>query len=101
MIYKSDGCFECESSFCSCSMKEDNEDYNECMEILSGDYVECVSSCEPGDLDCFVECNRKLAEKEKNCPCNEGCPAGCPCSNYQCSGQTTQPPITTSQPSCP
>ena len=55
----------------------------------------CVVLCEVGDNACFQTCAREYAENLKNCPCQENCPTGCPCPDYQCPATTTGPSTTT------
>ena len=44
-------------------------------------------------------CHRTYDEDIKDCPCQSGCPSGCPCPNYPCTETTISPDITTpSQP---
>ena len=45
--------------------------------------MNCVNSCN-NDSICSAVCNRQYDENIKNCPCNEGCPLGCPCPIYLC-----------------
>ena len=38
---------------------------------------------------CLSDCNRIYDENYKDCPCQENCPGGCPCPNFECTfGQT-------------
>ena len=55
----------------------------------------CVVLCEVGDNVCFQSCAREYSENLKNCPCQENCPTGCPCPEYQCPTKTTGPSNTT------
>ena len=54
----------------------------------------CIVRCQIGDNTCFGKCKREYDENLQNCPCQERCPLGCPCPNYQCP-ETTTGPITT------
>ena len=38
--------------------------------------------------ECEVECQNRFKEEYANCPCQANCPAGCPCSDYQCANST-------------
>ena len=64
-------------------------------EKLKSTSSQCVVFCEVGDNACFQNCAREYAENLKNCPCQEKCPTGCPCPNYQCPATTTVPSTTT------
>ena len=33
-----------------------------------------------------MRCELHFNEQVKQCPCNDGCPTGCPCPNYDCDG---------------
>ena len=37
-----------------------------------------------GDVDCLGDCASEYQENLEKCPCQSGCPNGCPCPNYQC-----------------
>ena len=59
-------------------------------------YHKCVYSCHPDDIDCFTQCSRNYHQDIQTCPCQSGCPNGCPCPVYQCpTTTTTSPEITT------
>ena len=45
--------------------------------------------CEVGDEACFQNCAREYDKNLENCPCQEKCPTGCPCPDYQCPTRTT------------
>ena len=44
----------------------------------------CPVQCPAGDNTCFEDCSRDYNENLKKCPCQEHCPGGCPCPDYQC-----------------
>ena len=56
-------------------------------------YRDCINFCISGDLICLAGCSRKLNFNLRGCPCQVGCPNGCPCKAYVC--PTTTPSITT------
>ena len=35
-------------------------------------------------MNCVAECARVYNESILDCPCNQFCPEGCPCPNYNC-----------------
>ena len=41
--------------------------------------------CQIGDNACVGKCAREYNENLQSCPCQQRCPLGCPCPNYQCS----------------
>ena len=113
------GCLNCPNPICGCADPENNEDYKACeayyhiiyrkgwplfyRKTLSHLYEKpnspfqskCVVLCEVGDNACFQSCAREYAENLKSCPCQEKCPTGCPCPDYQCPATTTGPSTTT------
>ena len=56
----------------------------QCNSGVSTDFVSCLSSCAPDNTTCSIECNRHYNEQVNECPCNGGCPNGCPCPVYEC-----------------
>ena len=50
---------------------------------------ECVTQCEVDDSVCLQVCAREYALNLKNCPCEENCPEGCPCKEYECPTRNT------------
>ena len=36
------------------------------------------------DPQCLSTCNRQYVQSLAQCPCQEGCPNGCPCPDYEC-----------------
>lgn len=79
--------------YCECT---DDSEANVCASQAEEDYYVCMSGCgilvEPS---CATDCNRQYSEQIYECPCNEGCPNGCPCPIYPC--PTTTPMLTTTQ----
>ena len=58
-------------------------------------YNACVVSCPTGDFACNGNCFREYTSNLELCPCQSGCPHGCPCDVYQCPGTTTSSSTTT------
>ena len=58
-------------------------------------YNACVVSCSTGDLTCNSNCLRDYTSNLELCPCQPGCPNGCPCDIYQCPETTTAVTSTT------
>ena len=56
--------------------------------------LDCIVSCDAGDVICLASCARQLDLNKELCPCQSDCPNGCPCPNYQCSESTTPRPTT-------
>ena len=52
-------------------------------------YNACVGSCQTADLLCVAACSRTYQENVQKCPCQSGCPNGCPCDQYICPTTTT------------
>ena len=82
------GCYKCESDFCQCKSPELNADFLKCEEHFELEYVDCASKCET-DISCLQLCSREFDKNMKSCPCQEGCPTGCPCPYYECSELTS------------
>merc|ERR1711935_785762 len=81
------GCEQCESDFCQsvqCRDPEANEDYITCENYYNKFYEDCVSSCPPLDYACVGVCTRENDQSIQGCPCQPGCPDGCPCPEYEC-----------------
>ena len=89
-----DGCSECDSPYCVCYGDGANEEKKECLDKLDQVYISCLINCEHDEV-CVSKCAREYNEGVSECPCNDGCPQGCPCPNYECSGETTTTPTTT------
>ena len=67
--------------------------------IFEQDYIVCLTTCPPADFDCINSCVREYQQKTETCPCQSGCPNGCPCPDYLCPATTTQVISTTLEPS--
>lgn len=52
-------------------------------------YNLCVLSCSTGDFACNGKCFREYTQNLELCPCQSGCPNGCPCEVYECPESTT------------
>ena len=61
-------------------------------------YSQCLLNCPVGEYDCMSTCVREYDEGIDSCPCNSGCPNGCPCPVYQCYSTTTDIPTTQTRP---
>ena len=72
----------------------------ECEELASIDLGDCIVNCN-GEQQCISVCLRAYDFQLFNCPCNEGCPSGCPCETYECPITTTISPTTTTTMSQP
>ena len=51
-------------------------------------YTECILTCSPSDPECLTSCSREYQINLETCPCRSGCPAGCPCPDYECPATT-------------
>ena len=87
------GCDECDSSYCKCHTDGDSQDKKECLDKLDLLYVTCIINCDYDEV-CVSNCVREHNQDVSKCPCNEGCPSGCPCPDYEC-GMTTEITTTT------
>ena len=65
-----------------CDSPENNPDYNQCLLHTNDFYASCVVQCLPEDLTCASDCSREYEQKLQDCPCQSGCPDGCPCPTY-------------------
>ena len=52
-------------------------------------YTGCIVICEPSDTNCVSQCSREYQQNLTKCPCQEKCPNGCPCPEYDCPITTT------------
>ena len=89
------GCENCPSSFCACQDVANSPDFISCKEKIEQEYSACILACEAGDFLCLAMCSRQLDEDMIQCPCQEGCPNGCPCQNYECETETTTEVLST------
>ena len=84
------GCFTCLNAICfpeECDSDDINVNYKKCLEDLQDVYGECTLDCyatQPFDPDCILDCSNSFVGDHDNCPCQTGCPKGCPCENYDC-----------------
>ena len=58
-------------------------------------YTACIISCPIEDVECIGECARTHHDNMLKCPCQEGCPSGCPCPDYECPSSDTTTVSTT------
>ena len=89
----SKGCFTCLNQICfpeACDSDEININYKKCLDDLQAVYGQCTLDCYPpvGAPDdiatCVVGCSDAFIDDHNNCPCQAGCPEGCPCDDYDC-----------------
>ena len=52
-----------------------------CKEKVQSAYLSCVEKCN-SNTDCISSCNREFDHLLNQCPCESGCPDGCPCPVY-------------------
>ena len=65
-------------------------------------YTKCLIDCLTADVIsnlCKSDCAREYQENLAQCPCQPGCPNGCPCPVYECPATTTHSSTTTIAPS--
>ena len=87
-----------------CNQPETNPERIECRAHFNNLYTECIINCPTADVICSSACSRELDENllkwsfwflclnfnfdyfktRKKCPCEIGCPNGCPCPEYNC-----------------
>ena len=68
-------------------MFSDTELGQQCEEAAGEGLLACYDTCDgPDDSICMSTCLRQYDQTMNNCPCNGGCPNGCPCPTYQCPG---------------
>ena len=53
-------------------------------QFYNKEYTSCTVNCPTNDFVCASECAREYDKNKQNCPCQPGCPDGCPCPIYQC-----------------
>ena len=85
------GCFTCLNEICfpeACDSDEININYKKCLDDLQDVYGQCTLDCYaaggPDVGTCVVACSDTFIDDHTNCPCQAGCPEGCPCGNYDC-----------------
>ncbi|CAG5104514.1 Oidioi.mRNA.OKI2018_I69.chr1.g1292.t1.cds [Oikopleura dioica] len=80
------GCSDCDNSVCTCRSPEiDNIDHRQCIKEANDHFTSCVGNCQYTERACYDQCYSLLVEESDKCPCNSGCPLGCPCeSGYSC-----------------
>ena len=66
-----------------------DEDLGRDCEVEAGHVLnECYKGCHD-DQYCITKCVRDYDYHTYHCPCDGGCPHGCPCPVYVCPGYTT------------
>ena len=67
----------------------------QCEEEAGDILTDCYTECHEDEY-CITQCVRDYDYNTYHCPCNGGCPDGCPCPVYDCPGYTTtQTTVTT------
>ena len=66
--------------------------------MFEEDYHVCIVDCPAADFTCHGICACDYQQNIEQCPCQAGCPDGCPCPIYQCSMTTSSPSMTTIKP---
>lgn len=80
----------CPNPICSCSSPQTSNPYfKQCVKEANQNFSNCTEICGPG-TKCYDECIDGFRAATNMCPCNDGCPKGCPCDN----GFICQPYIT-------
>ena len=77
------GCQDCSHPLCACYDQSSDQDFMFCSEYAELGYRKCTLDCQH-DISCYQKCEDQFQESLNNCPCNPGCPNGCPCENYEC-----------------
>ena len=75
---------------CVCGVPEENPDFIKCFEDVTSLFEECFLGCQ--NQDCLLGCKSIYESNLNQCPCQPGCPDGCPCPRYNCP-ETTRPSI--------
>ena len=60
----------------------------QCTEEAGLLLTDCVTDCHQDEY-CKAKCIRDYDYSNYHCPCNGGCPDGCPCPVYDCPDYTT------------
>ena len=87
------GCDDyCMDARCVCGIPEENVDFVRCFEEVTALFEECFLACP--NQECLLQCKAIYESNLNQCPCQLGCPDGCPCPHYSCP-HTTKPTTTT------
>ena len=65
------------------------------MDANGASLARCIYNCEDNG-DCESDCVSQFKGHTANCPCEENCPGGCPCDDYDCEDITPTVTSTTS-----
>ena len=80
----------------------ENENYQNCLNEISKELVECILLCDNKNDDEVSQCETKCLSNMKNghskCPCQTACSNGCPCESYDCLSEEPGPEMTTTKP---
>ena len=63
---------------------ENDPNFAACENQALDEYYACLGECVPPGPECLSNCNRIYDENFNNCPCQQNCPDGCPCPNFEC-----------------
>merc|ERR1719394_671364 len=78
------GCSGCENPTCSsCNDATNDNNLDACLSKNGKTLGQCIVECQ-NDSGCKSACVTNFENEYANCPCQENCPNGCPCDNYQC-----------------
>ena len=85
------GCQDCTADICNaCAVPEENDDHVKCFAELEQELFKCIQNC-GGNSSCVTLCSVQYSQDILNCPCEEGCPDGCPCPNFNCGDSESEP----------
>ena len=73
---------------------ENNQDWNRCIDDNSLTHGRCLYNCHNNE-QCEDDCLARFKTRQLECPCEENCAAGCPCSGFDCLAPTSVPESTT------
>ena len=63
-----DGCLDCPNPICECEGKEDDPQWNRCIDANSLTLGRCIHHCD-GDQSCENDCVNGFKMKQMDCPC--------------------------------
>lgn len=76
--------FLLERVWCQSVCSNNSDDFIKCSNDVGQLYDDCIGDCPRGDAVCLTKCARAYDQALVECPCQSGCPDGCPCPVYQC-----------------
>ena len=74
----------CATVNCSSCAEDFNPDADACRNESDVNLSACLTACDLDDTSCRSACNREYTDALSQCPCQENCPHGCPCSGFEC-----------------